>query len=92
MKATSLDATFYTNHSFCYVVLGSTTAKINGALVSRNENIIYGTPTIEVNHDSRLLGSSSGKAAGYLPRELQDVETLLWSKLDADPNFYQEIE
>jgi hypothetical protein len=86
MYATNLDAVFYTNHSFCYVVLGSTTARINGGLVSRNENIIYGTPTIETNHDARLLGSSTGKAAGWLPREIQDVEVLRWSRLDQDPN------
>ncbi|MDZ4775114.1 MAG: hypothetical protein SGI72_18505 [Planctomycetota bacterium] len=88
LYANNMDATFYTNHSFCYVVLGSSTAKINGALVSRNENIIYGTPTIEINHDSRLLGNSSSPAASLLPRTIEAPEILRWARLDRDPNRY----
>jgi hypothetical protein len=86
LYANRLDAVFYTNHSFCYLVLGGQTAKINGALVSRNENIIYGTPTIEINHDPRLLGGSSSQAAGFLPIEIQPMEILRWVQLDNDPN------
>ncbi|MBL8859246.1 MAG: hypothetical protein JNL28_12115 [Planctomycetes bacterium] len=86
LYASRLDATFYTNHSFCYVVLGSTAASINGAVVSRNEDIIYGTPSITINHDSRLLGSSSSPAANLLPRLIRPPETLRWTTLDRDPN------
>lgn len=86
MTARTLDAVFYTNHSFCYVVLGGQTARINGALVSRNENIVYGTPSIEFNHDSRLLGRSSSPAAQLLPRVIQPAEILRWSPLDRDPH------
>jgi len=86
--ATNLDATFYTNHSFCWLVLGSAPAQINGALVCRNENIIYGTPSLTFNHDVRLLGGRSGMAAGYLPSELQPVEELRWMRLEVDPNRY----
>jgi hypothetical protein len=86
LYANHLDATFYTNHSFCYVVLGSEDANINGALVSRNEDIIYGTPNIKINHDSRLLGGSSSLAAPLLPRTVEAPEILRWSRLDRDPN------
>lgn len=88
LYANKLDAVFYTNHSFCYLVLGGTKAEINGALVSRNENIIYGTPSIEISHDARLLGGSSGKAASLLPRTLDPVRVLRWARLDVDPNRY----
>ncbi len=86
LYANRLDATFYTNHSYCYVVLGGEQANINGAVVSRNENIIYGTPAININHDSRLLGSSSSPAANLLPRTIEAPEILRWSRLDHDPN------
>lgn len=88
LYANNLDAVFYTNHSFCYLVLGGQSAKINGALVSRNENIIYGTPTIEINHDSRLLGGSTGMAGELLPQVIQSPSILRWQKLDRDPNWY----
>lgn len=88
LYANNMDATFYTNHSFCYVVLGSDTAKVNGAVVSRNEDIIYGTPSIEINHDSRLLGSSASPAARLLPITIKPPEILRWSQLDHDPNRY----
>jgi hypothetical protein len=88
MRAANFDATFYTNHSFCWVVLGGTKATINGALVSRNENIIYGTPSLEFNHDARLLGGASGMASKMLPIEVQPVEILRWAQLDRDPNRY----
>jgi hypothetical protein len=88
LYAANLDATFYTNHSFCYVVLGGTSAKINGALVSRNEDIVYGTPSVDINQDCRLLGGTTGMASGLLPTTLQPVEVLRWQPLDSDPNFY----
>ena len=88
LYANHLDATFYTNHAFCYVVFGSTDAEINGAVVSRNESIVYGTPTISINHDSRLLGGNSGVGGGLLPQILEDPTILRWTQLDADPNLY----
>jgi hypothetical protein len=86
ISASNLDAVFYTNHSFCWTVLGSDSAKINGALVSRNEDIIYGTPTCEINYDCRLLGGATGRAARLLPLTLQSPEVLRWTPLDRDPN------
>ena len=92
LYANQLDAVFYTNHSFCYVVLGGQSAKINGALVSRNEDVIYGTPTIEINYDRRLLGGSTGMAGDLLPQVLQPPALLRWKRLDRDPNRYLGIE
>jgi len=88
LMANHLDAVFYTNHAFCWLVIGSQSAKINGGLVSRNESIIYGTPTLDVNQDARLLGHSSSKFANLLPRTVQPIEVLRWVELDRDPNRY----
>ena len=88
LNANRLDAVFYTNHAFCWLVLGSAPARINGGLVSRNESIIYGTPSLEVHQDARLLGHSSSKFANLLPLTVQPVELLRWAALDTDPNRY----
>ena len=88
LNANNIDAVLYTNHSFCWVVTGGGNAEINGALVSRNENIVYGTPTMKCNHDVRLLGGSTGRGAAFLPAAMQPPQILSWSKLDRDPNRY----
>jgi hypothetical protein len=85
LYAARLDATFYTNHSFCYVVFGGADAVINGAVVSRNENIVYGTPKLKFNYDCRLLGGKSGIAGELLPQVLGDPTILRWDVLDRDP-------
>jgi hypothetical protein len=86
LYANRLDAVFYTNHTFAYLVLGSTAAKVNGAIVSRNEAIVYGTPSISINHDSRLLGGNSGLVNNLLPKTMQSPSILRWQSLDTDPN------
>ncbi len=86
MYANQIDAVLYTNHSFSWCVFGSEPAVINGALICRNENIVYGTPSFSTNHDARLLGGTSGLAADLLPRVLRAPEILRWSSLDFDPN------
>lgn len=86
LYANRFDAVFYTNHSFCWVVLGSQVARINGSLVSRNENIVYGTPSVEFNHDCRLLGGISGIAGSLLPQVVRPPEIVRWERLDRDPN------
>jgi len=88
LYAARMDATFYTNHSFCYVVFGSADAVINGAVVSRNENIVYGTPKIKINYDCRLLGGRSGIAGEMLPQVLSDPTILRWDVLERDPLHY----
>jgi hypothetical protein len=86
LYANRLDAVFYTNHALSWLVLGATPAQINGAIISRNENMIYGTPTLEVNYDDRLLGGNTGLAAALLPRELAPMEVVRWTTLDRDPH------
>lgn len=88
LYANHLDAVFYTNHSFCYLVLGNHPAEINGALVSRNEDIVYGTPCVAMNHDSRLLAGGSGLPGNLLPTTMGPPTVLRWSVLDRDPNRY----
>ena len=91
LDANKLEAVFYTNHSFCYVVLGSRTAEINGGLVCRNENIIYGTPTLEINYDSRLLGGSTSMIQNLLPKSMPTAQVLSWRRQTSDPNRYLEL-
>jgi len=86
LYANNLDGVFYTNHSFCYLVIGSSDAVINGSLVSRNENIVYGTPKFVVNYDCRLLGGVTGMAGDLLPKVVGEPQTILWRRLDEDPN------
>jgi hypothetical protein len=90
LYANNLDATFYTNHSFCYFVLGNQAARINGSMVARNENIVYGTPTIEMNYDARLLGGSTGAAGTMLPSTVAPLEVIQWRRLDEDPLYNME--
>ena len=89
LYANEFDATFYTNHAFAWLVLGSADAKVNGAIISRNESIIYGTPEIEINYDCRLLGGNSGLAADYLPMTMKPVQILHWRTLDHDPSRFE---
>jgi len=92
LYANHLDAVFYTNHSFCHTVLGSQPLVINGALVSRNENVVYGTPSFSINYDARLLGGSAGVGGSFLPRGVADPEVIQWEVLTQDPNRYLEVQ
>jgi hypothetical protein len=86
MYANQIDAVLYTNHSFSWAVFGGQPAEINGALICRNENIVYGTPSISLNYDTRLLGGNSSMAADLLPRILTPPQIVRWTQLDFDPN------
>ncbi len=88
VHANNLDGVFYTNHSFCWFVTNSHDAVINGALVSRNENIIYGTPKMIINYDCRLLGGGAGAVKDFLPKTVKPVRFLRWEVLSKDPNRY----
>lgn len=77
-----LDGVFYTNHAFAWLTVPSTPINVNGAIVSRNESIIYGGPGIHMNYDCRLLGGNSGMASGFLPRTPAPIRTLSWRILD----------
>jgi len=88
MGTTNIDAALYTNHTFAWVTFGSSQARINGGLVSRNEDIIYGTPSVAMNYDCRLLGGSSGLAGDLLPKTAGDTVVVRWASLDEDPNHF----
>jgi hypothetical protein len=92
LQANHLDAVFYTNHAFCYVVQGANSAQVNGALVCRNENIIYGTPDIQFNYDCRLLGGGAGMMKDLLPRGVKPPRFLRWEWLEEDPNRFIQIQ
>jgi len=74
-----LDAAFYTNHTLAALMINwGGDIEINGSIVSRNESIIYGANSIQMNHDERLSGrgsSASGfeSAVGWDP-----IEPLQW--------------
>lgn len=91
LYANNLDAVFYTNHSFSWSVRGSQPARINGALISRNENIVYGTPSLEMNYDARMLGGNSGLGGNLLPKTVSRPEFLRWMILDRDPNHVEAV-
>jgi hypothetical protein len=92
LEANQLDAVLYTNHTFCQTVLGSEPMVINGALVSRNEDVVYGTPSFDINYDVRLLGGNSGMAGNLLPITLQAPEITRWEVLKSDPNRYVDVQ
>ena len=60
--------------------------QMNGALVSRNESIIYGGPSLNFNYDCRLLGGSASLIGDMLPRTLSPFWLHDWMVLDTDPN------
>ena len=80
MTANRMDAIFYTNHTFCWVVLGGTDAQINGSVVSRNEDIIYGTPNVRFNYDCRMLGGASSVFGRFLPTVLKKISVIFYLK------------
>lgn len=86
MSAAQLDAVIYANHTFCWVVVGSQDAKLNGALVCRNEAILHGTPGLQIDYDCRLLGGPTSRAARFLPLDVQGPEIERVSPMDRDPN------
>ena len=67
-------------------MIGGTAAQINGAVISRNENIVYGTPSIAMNYDARMLGGNSSMVGDLLPRTIGEVEVLSWRTLPEDPH------
>ena len=85
LYANRLDASFYTNHAFSWVVFGGADAEVNGAVVARNENVVYGTPSLNFNHDARLLGGNSGIAGHLLPQVLRPMRVLQWRRNETDP-------
>lgn len=83
---TRLDGACYTNHAFAWLTLPASDINLNGAIVSRNESIVYGGPSLNFNYDCRLLGGSTSLIGEMLPRTLSDMQVQAWMMLDFDPN------
>ena len=78
-KIDHLDGAFYTNHSFAmYTGSSSNDLVFNGCLVSRNEDIIYGTNHCIFNFDYRLLDPSASYGL-YLPVVWNPVSIVYWN-------------
>ena len=74
-----LDAAFYTNHTFAAVVSNPAgRIQINGAVVSRNESIIYAADGLELNHDERLTGRGSPQSGFDSPLGWDPVRFIHW--------------
>jgi hypothetical protein len=86
LYANHLDATFYTNHAFAWVVFGGQNAVLNGAMVARNESIVYGTPKAIMNYDSRLIGGANGFVGAMLPQTLAPMRVVQWRRIEEDPH------
>lgn len=79
-----IDSNFYTNHTFAALMLNwGGDIVMNGSIVSRNESIIYGANSIQMNHDARLLGRDADSFGLYLPLTWSSIETVQWSLGDA---------
>ena len=89
MAMTKIDATLYTNHAMAWTALPGSgkDIDINGALIARNEAIIYGADSINMNYDARLLGgnTSFGQSAFELPKVVAPLRTISWRALTFDP-------
>lgn len=83
---TRLDGAFYTNHAFAWLTTPSSAIHMNGAMVSRNESVIYGGPGLHMNYDARLLGGSNTVIGDLLPKTLGPVVVRDWTVLPSDPH------
>jgi hypothetical protein len=81
LNMTNLDGVFYTNHAFAWVTLPGSPINVNGAIISRNESIIYGG-SIHMNYDSRMLGGKKGVAGDLLPVTPKSIQILSWQILE----------
>ncbi len=87
LYANHLDGVFYTNHAFSWVVFGRQPAELNGAMIARNENIVYGTSKIDFNYDARLMGGGAGLLLDdMLPLTMRPLRTVQWRRNPEDPH------
>jgi len=76
-RITNLDAVMYTNHTIGMLTTARGDLVINGAIVSRNEAIVYGTDHLILNYDVRLL-MGGGTHGLYLPRAWRRPQIRMW--------------
>lgn len=86
LELTDIHAAVYTNHAAAMVTLAwGKDFNLLGALVSRNESMIYGTNSMNLFHDRRL--TAGGAYGSLLPREVVAARILTWRALDEDVHF-----
>jgi hypothetical protein len=74
-----IDAVFYTNHTLAALMLNAgADIKMNGAIVSRNESIIYSARNIFMNHDARLNGQGGDFFGLYVPKTWAPLDLAQW--------------
>jgi hypothetical protein len=80
---TNVDACAYTNHA-CGMLTTAHGQDFNwhGAVVSRNESLIYATKHMNFVYDRRLTGG--GAFGNMLPRAVAPLRVLSWSELNND--------
>jgi hypothetical protein len=75
----NIDAVLYTNHTLAALMINSGgDIKINGAIVSRNESIIYSAKRLLMNFDERLSGQGGETFGFYNPLAWKPVEVYQW--------------
>jgi len=75
---TNIDAVMYTNHTVGMLTTASGhDFVINGAIISRNEAMVYGTDHFVLNYDVRLLMGSDTHGL-YLPRAWRRPHVIMW--------------
>ena len=78
MDVSQLDCVLYTNHALAFRSQAEVT--FNGAMISRNEAIIYGYH-FTINHDRRLLGGGANPQV-ILPKVFGEIEDLNYVQHD----------
>ena len=74
-----IDAVFYTNHAFAGMVTNSGgDINFNGAIIARNESIIYSANRLLFNHDERLTGRGGDFFGFYVPKSWDALEERQW--------------
>ncbi len=86
LELTDVNAAIYTNHAAAMVTLAwGRDFNLLGAIVSRNESMIYGTNSMNLTHDRRL--TAGGAYGSLLPREVVAARILTWRTLEQDVHF-----
>ncbi|MBI4602803.1 MAG: hypothetical protein HY721_12675 [Planctomycetes bacterium] len=75
-----IDATLYTNHTLAalMIVPSNQDIQFNGAIISRNESIIYGARNIIMNHDERLSGGGGETFGMSVPVSWKPLTLASW--------------
>ena len=80
---TKVQAAMYTNHAAALTTLAwGQPFQIFGSIISRNESMIFGTSTMDMYHDRRIL--AGGTFGSMLPEVVMPIQVIAWRRLEAD--------